>query len=407
MRRLYLFFALLSLILAAQWLFLADTSQAIPAFARRYNLSCTTCHAPIPKLKAYGAEFAGNGFIIPENEKDRDYISAGDDQLWLNKTFPLAVRFDAYAVHQSESGVENDLQSPWGIKLLSGGALSRKIGYYFYFYMTERGEVSGIEDAYIHFDNVFGMPLDIMVGQFQTSDPLMKRELRLTYEDYQMYKEKVGYSRIDLSYDRGVMFLYSLAATGTDLVLSLTNGNGKDRADEETGAFDQDNHKNLGVRIHQGITDQISVGGYYYTGEEMLHAEGLASRNKVSYIGPDLNATFGPLELTGQYLYRKDSNPWLVHGGSETKTSGAVIEAIFAPQLDRSRYYITALYNGIRQEASRNEEAMRATTTRTLYESATLGATYLVRRNLRLTAEYTRDLERDANRVVLGLVSGF
>ena len=63
----------------------ADEANAVPAFARRYRISCTTCHAPFPKLKAYGDEFAGNGFVIPEEEKDRDYVSAGDDLLWLNR----------------------------------------------------------------------------------------------------------------------------------------------------------------------------------------------------------------------------------------------------------------------------------------------------------------------------------
>ena len=50
-------------------LLLASDADAIPAFARRYNLSCSTCHAPFPKLKPYGDDFAGNGFIIPENER--------------------------------------------------------------------------------------------------------------------------------------------------------------------------------------------------------------------------------------------------------------------------------------------------------------------------------------------------
>ena len=37
------------------------------------------------------------------------------------------------------------------------------------------------------FNNVFGSELDISVGQFQVSDPLFKRELRLPFEDYQVY----------------------------------------------------------------------------------------------------------------------------------------------------------------------------------------------------------------------------
>jgi len=204
-------------------LFLSQSAFAVPAFARRYKFSCTTCHDPFPRLKDYGDEFAGNGFIEPKEEKPRDYISAGDDKLWLNKTFPIAVRFDAFTMLETKGDVEKDLQTPYGVKLLSGGTLYKNIGYYFYFYIYERGEVVGLEDAYIHFDNVFGSNLDVMVGQFQTCDPLMKRELRLTFEDYNVYKTRIGSSGINLAYDRGMIFAYSIEKTGTDIVAMVTN----------------------------------------------------------------------------------------------------------------------------------------------------------------------------------------
>ena len=41
---------------------------SIPAFARKYNMSCKVCHSPFPKLKPYGEDFAGNGFVL----KDKD-----------------------------------------------------------------------------------------------------------------------------------------------------------------------------------------------------------------------------------------------------------------------------------------------------------------------------------------------
>jgi len=391
---------LFALLLGMQWLIVPDESQAIPAFARRNNLSCSTCHAPIPKLKPYGEDFAGDGFIIAENEKERDYVTAGDDLLWLNKTFPISVRFDAYGVYNSRGEVKSDLQSPWGLKLMSGGTLAKNIGYYFYFYMSERGEVAGIEDSYVHFNDVFGIPLDVMVGQFQTSDPLMKRELRLTYEDYMIYKLKVGNSHANLAYDRGVMFAYGIEQTGTDLVFSFSNGNGKNAADEESGAFDIDAGKNIGLRLNQGITDYFSVGGYYYFGEESMSSD---LKNKVTYIGPDFKAILGPVEVTAQYLLRKDTNPWFAETEAETETSGIVLEAVISPQLDRSRYYFTVLYNSIDQE--QNIGTMGANSA--LYETATFGATYLMTRNLRLMAEYTRDLDNDANRMLIGLVSGF
>ncbi len=376
--------------------FFIQDASAIPAFARRYKLSCNTCHSPIPRLKPYGDEFAGNGFILKEEEKERDYITAGDDMLWLNKDFPVGVRFDAYAQYDQDQDVDKDLQSPWGIKLLSGGTVYKNIGYYFYFYMSERGEVAGIEDAYLHFDNVGGSQLDILVGQFQTSDPLMKRELRLTFEDYAIYKTSIGSSSTNLAYDRGVMFMYGLEQTGTDIIAMVVNGNGKDEAGDDK-KFDNDANKNLGFRVAQGIGELVSIGGYYYLGKEtMLNYLDDKFENEITYIGVDGHMTAGPLAFTGQWLRRKDTNPYFAYTGMEYEGEGIVAELVISPQLDRSRFYLTALYNRIDHDIDAYD-----------YQTATLSGTYLVARNLRLIAEYTRDLELDKNRVTIGLVSGF
>ncbi|NIM65426.1 MAG: hypothetical protein GTO51_05475 [Candidatus Latescibacteria bacterium] len=365
--------------------------NAVPAFSRRYKISCSTCHAPFPKLNPYGDEFAGNGFIIPEEEKERDYVSGGDNLLWLNRHFPIAVRFDAFAVYEENKTVENDLQTPWGLKLLSGGTLFKNIGYYFYFYLSERGEVEGIEDAYIHFDNIVKTSLDIMVGQFQTSDPLMKRELRLTFEDYEIYRTRIGESETNLAYDRGVMFVYGIDQTGTDLIAAVVNGNGKEEAGDDR-KFDNDKYKNGLLRISQAVGDVLSIGGYAYYGKEALGSR----KNEIIYFGPDLNISIGPIEITGQYLLRKDTNPTFVQNPSDIETHGIVGEIILAPQLDRSRYYFTALYNRIDSDLNAFD-----------YETATMSTTYLVARNLRLLAEFTYNLEDELSRVVVGLLSAF
>jgi len=405
MTKRYLFSAILVIVIT---LFISSNVLAIPAFARRYKISCNTCHNPFPKLKPYGDDFAGSGFIIPEEEKQRDYITAGDDLLWLNKEFPVAARFDAYAIYDEEKRVDNDLQTPWGLKLMSGGTLYKNIGYYFYFYMSERGDVAGIEDAYIHFDNIFKTNFDVMVGQFQTSDPLMKRELRLTFEDYMIYKQRIGLSSTNLAYDRGVMLVYGIEKTGTDLIAMVVNGNGKAEAGAEK-KFDDDKFKNFGARISQAIGKYFSVGGFYYMGKQsqfyqdpassvLVIANGYEQENEITYMGPDFVVGAGPVEVTFQYLLRKDTNPLykFEKPASETETKGVVAEIVISPRLDKSRFYFTGLYNKIDSDITAYN-----------YETATLSGTYILARNLRLIAEYTRDLEFDLNRFTVGFVSGF
>ncbi len=376
-------------------LFTSD-AEAIPAFGRQYKLSCTTCHAPIPKLKPYGDDFAGDGFILKEDLNERDFITAGESDLFLNKEFPMAARFDAYAVYNDKTDVSQDLQSPWGLKLLSGGPLFRNIGYYFYFYMSERGEVAGVEDAYLHFDSLFDTELDLMVGQFQTSDPLLKRELRLTFEDYKVLTQKIGQSVTNLTYDRGIMATYGIARTGTDFVGMLVNGNGKGEASPDR-TFDQDDYKNVGFRVNQGIGKHLSVGGFLYYGKEQGNED---VDNEITYLGPDVNVSFKQLDFTAVYLMRKDSNPYFQSGGEEAETSGLVARANFAPRGDRSKFYFTALYNLVDSDAAFEGSNYD-------YETFTLNAGYWYIRNLRFLLEYTRDLEYTDNRIVFGFMSGF
>jgi len=384
-----------AVIITAIW---TERAAPIPAFARRYKISCNTCHNPFPRLKDYGDEFAGDGFVIPEEEKARDYISAGDEHLWLNRDFPVAMRFEAFSMVAPDEDITNDLQSPWGVKLLSGGLLFKNVSYYFYMYLSERGEVAGLEDAYLHFDNILGTGVDIMAGQFQTSDPLMKRELRLTFEDYHIYKRKIGYSGTNLAYDRGMMITYGIEKTGTDMVAMVVNGNGIPEADE-SGFFDRDRFKNAGFRLTQGIGDYVSVGGFVYRGREKgTHSDSTASRdNEITYYGPDIGITVDRFSLTGQYLIREDTNPgFLKPRGKQINTEGVIAELIFAPYYDKSRTYITLLYNMIESDLDDYD-----------YESVTLSGTYLMARNLRLIGEYTRFMEEEEDRVVLGVISAF
>lgn len=44
-------------------------SYAIPAFARMYNTSCSTCHLDFPKLNDFGKAFKDAGFKFPENDE--------------------------------------------------------------------------------------------------------------------------------------------------------------------------------------------------------------------------------------------------------------------------------------------------------------------------------------------------
>src|SRR5690349_25123104 len=44
-------------------------TSAIPAFSRKYQTSCTTCHSNYPELNDFGEAFKKNGFKFPKDDE--------------------------------------------------------------------------------------------------------------------------------------------------------------------------------------------------------------------------------------------------------------------------------------------------------------------------------------------------
>lgn len=382
---------ILSLFLLA---FLTSEALAIPAFARKYRMSCKVCHTPFPKLKAYGDEFAGNGFVIKDKETPRYNIDTGDGLLSLLREIPIAIRFDGFLNFNNAGSKGLDFSSPFVIKLLSGGELTKNIAYYLYFFFSERGEVAGLEDAFIMLNDLFKTDLDVYLGQFQVSDPLFKRELRLTYEDYRIYKVRVGQARANLTYDRGIMLTYGLP-TGTDLTFEVVNGLGLLPADE-VGSFDTDKYKNFMLRVSQDVLKNLRVGAFGYTGKEK---QGEAI-NTLWMLGADFTWSLPQLELNVQYVERRDDNPFFwVLAPEKISTRGGFAELIYLPQADDSRWYTAAIFNWVDSEQPDLK-----------YTSAGLHYGYLLRRNMRLVAEGTYVFKSDLPkhfRLGLGLITAY
>ncbi|SHJ64384.1 hypothetical protein SAMN05444280_12511 [Tangfeifania diversioriginum] len=383
--------------------FITETIQAIPAFARKYRLSCTTCHTPAaPALKAYGDEFAGNGFRLEEESSPRYYVETGDTELSLLRELPIAVRLDGFVTYNMGGNERSDFASPYIIKLLSGGEISERLSYYFYFYFSERGEVAGVEDAFLMYNDLFGIDLDIALGQFQVSDPLFKRELRLSLEDYVLYTSQIGNSGIGLKYDKGVMVTMGLDS-GTGVSLEVTNGNGLPEA--QNRVFDHDKYKNFLLHLSQDFGKMVNVGAFAFTGkEDLMHSFAPTSTNEVFIWGP--NFTFAPspkITLNAQYLQRSDSQIYSSFNSSaemeDVKTDGAMAELIFSPGGDQTKWYLLGLYNWVESDFNAAD-----------YQSVTFHAGYLLRRNVRLVAEYTLDFtysDHNINKFNFGFVSAF
>ncbi|MGC9471856.1 MAG: hypothetical protein ACP5D1_09950 [Bacteroidales bacterium] len=399
MKKQYIPFA--SLVVCVLFLLPVKDASAIPAFARKYQISCQVCHSPAsPRLKAFGDDFAGAGFRMTEYQAPRYFIPSGDEKLSLIRDFPIAVRLDGHVSYNNAGAGSPDFGIPFALKLMSGGELSEKLSYYFYFYLNERGEVAGVEDAFLMFHDLFGTGVNLYLGQFQVSDPLFKRELRLTLEDYRIYTVAPGNSTIGLKYDRGILIEYGLP-TGTDIVAEVVNGNGLAGAGPGH-LFDRDKYKSVLLRLNQAVADVLSFGFFGYFGKEELPTEAVPLINTAWIYGPDMSLDLSErFILNVQYVWRSDSRAVTATGPlvllEDVRTQGGFAEIIYAPMGDRSNWYLTALGNWVESDLNVLD-----------YRSATLHAGYLLRRNIRLVGEYTRHFSSQKyGRASLGFVSAF
>ncbi len=374
-------------------------TEAMPVFARKYNMSCVACHAAFPKLNEFGELFVENNFRLP-NWKDNT-ISGGDDMLALPESVPLAIRMQAFmqareaevvdVVTGDTVSADTDIQSPYLIKLLSSAPLSEHISYYFYGIFAEKGDNGAvlIEDAWFSHDDIFNTEISMMLGQFQVSDLMFPREIRLTFQDYMVYR------MAGITYDRGVLFGYT--AGPLDLSLGLTNGNGINenitinspgykRSDH---LFDNDTGKSVYGRVGSDIAG-VNVGLFGYSGKQKnaIGVAGTESGNrdadKIAY-GIDLSGKFGVKTYWFAQLLQNDWNNFINDNTDYSWYGGfAGVDYIHS-----DHWAYSLLYN----YANANDLA----NTDTVFEgidmnAITLTASYYFMRNVKGVIEFNLDL---------------
>lgn len=376
----FFIFGLALIFLAVE--FIPQPAEAIPAFARRHKISCTACHVGFPKLNGFGEAFAGNGYQLPGADLSDQLIDTGDEDLTLLNRVPLAIRVDMFSRIRNDTRTRSDFQAPFSVKILSSAPIKKNVSYYFYFFADERGEITGIEDAFIFFNNGYeGVDLDIRIGQFQASDILFPREQRLTYQDFTYYITAVSDSDFRLTYDRISEVSYNFDLTdsiGMGIVAAITNGNGIGIANSDRN-FDSDGYKNLYGKVSFDF-DGDSIGLYGYSGREENDNN---IKNEFFRIGPDFNFKIGDtINLWGNFLYGEDSNALFVASGNsgKIKSWGGFVGVTYP---FRDDWIASLLYNRVKVYG---RPALDANT-------MTLNFSYWLARNFKIMVEATADLE--------------
>ena len=183
-------------------------AQAIPAFARKYNVACNTCHVPsFPKLNDFGNRF-----------RDQGYQMGTDNDLPAHEGISMGywpVSFRTTIGHQYSKLRENndDMESSGfgftGLDILSFGILARDVTFGIVytpglagagFYTGTTFTQTNLEAAFVRLDNLerfivggSGKYLvNLKVGRFELDAPFSEKRTPSLNTPYAMYHYVAG-----------------------------------------------------------------------------------------------------------------------------------------------------------------------------------------------------------------------
>jgi len=108
--------------------FAATSANAIPAFARKYQTNCSSCHTAYPSLNSAGRKFKEAGYTFPK-AKGEESIS---DFLHWDKVFPISAAFVSRPFDNSSNGKSNtDQAAIHEIELFTAGRMYRSVSGFF------------------------------------------------------------------------------------------------------------------------------------------------------------------------------------------------------------------------------------------------------------------------------------
>ncbi|GEJ56792.1 hypothetical protein [Anaeromyxobacter diazotrophicus] len=155
--------------------FAAARAEAIPAFARKYGMSCTACHVAWPILNQQGQNFRDNGYRFKLGKDDPVTVSPAYVPLSLRTT--AAYQYTRTTNQPSDQGPittqSGGVPLPPGVDLLSAGTISDDVSYLVVVTgFSPSDNAAFVESAWARLDDLGGTGwLNAKIGKFELDQP--------------------------------------------------------------------------------------------------------------------------------------------------------------------------------------------------------------------------------------------
>ena len=311
-------------------------SHAIPAFARRYKTSCSSCHVIFPKLNHFGKAFKANGYRIPPKDKafikvpdvklgDEEWKEVWPNGIWpgsINSIPPIALRIDGDLLIKPKAEISSDFEIPREIEILAGGNAGD--GFSYFMELAFENDEIALERAFGQFDRILGTTLiNIKVGRYELAAvPFSRFSRRLTASDFITSEFKAipgGFSFKDSQ--QGIELWGANSGTvngGFKYGLGIVNGNGSGKDNNSAkdiyyrfsykfGGFGVSGSKTGKVskefkQTNNWRDDSFSIGTFGYFGKGIVSEE----ENRFNRIGFDFDLLYYNLNLFGVFTHGQE-----------------------------------------------------------------------------------------------------
>jgi hypothetical protein len=341
-------------------------SSAIPAFSRKYQTSCTTCHSNYPELNDFGEAFKKNGFKFPKDDetfvKEPPVLLGSKAQKEafpgavypgeIPGNLPIAFRYSGNfnwnkkqppAVASTGFVPRTDLFVPNTFTIISAGSFGPNLAFWIDDDISTGGSGAdgGLGDGYLRYNDLghpLGLPknsLNVRFGQFELDLPFT--QARTIYpSDYDIYDQASVAGALGTTNNpftigtpqRGIEFGGYPNNGNFTWSVAFVNGNNDSPAARSTKDVylrvsqrfnlerDPESRNAIQAAGPTGPRDHTSIrfGAFYYYGRNQLNLDGvlfpgLGTLNEPFYrVGGDVRFKYRHAELFGVGMYGHDEN---------------------------------------------------------------------------------------------------
>jgi hypothetical protein len=390
-----------------------SSAQAIPAFARKYDKACASCHTAWPQLNRAGRMFKEAGYQFPSDPKEAQQIS---DFLYLDKSFPISATLVARPYDKKDNS-RKKVRAIHEIEIIMAGVLGKQWSGYFEIEAEDETNFDPeFAPAVLNYHYNKALNLQFVWGPMFWADPygFLGDHFRLTRGHVGVIDQKFGGADKD----------GKLRSTRQNVILSGRPMNKLFYSvgfSGETSDAEGVDASNVSGRVAIDVTRNIMIGAFAVSGETeessttstttatvggtpnvVVETTTTTPKRDFNRRGLDAQADIGNARIQAAFIKAEDDNSTLPVPTSKDKNDAWSIQGIYVFKVGKRPTWVPVIRLDNYEKSAGVDE----------YTELTLNLTRYFTQNIKAYIEYWDQLdvptgEKEDRRLTLQIVAAF